>query len=145
MVTFSPHLLCNSPRLNDLASRSNEYLTSKRFFLTISLFRAIEGREHRAPARSADGSRTLPFQFPPHYVLPRRMSPLCPVSCHVLPTALPPTTHFLHSCAGIRKNPFYKSFACHSYALMLPQVLCLPLLRKHPGWQTQHPLIGDET
>src|SRR6266852_5263710 len=36
MVTFSPHLLCNSPRLNDLASRSNEYLTSKRFLLTTS-------------------------------------------------------------------------------------------------------------
>jgi hypothetical protein len=34
VVTFPPHLLYNSPRLNDLASRSNEYLTSKRFLLT---------------------------------------------------------------------------------------------------------------
>jgi hypothetical protein len=31
VVTFPPHLHYNSPRLNDLASRSNEYLTSKRF------------------------------------------------------------------------------------------------------------------
>jgi hypothetical protein len=34
MVTFLPHLRYNSPRLNDLAIRSNEYLTSKRFLLT---------------------------------------------------------------------------------------------------------------
>ncbi len=34
IVTFPPHLLCNSPPLNDLARRSNEYLTSKRFLLT---------------------------------------------------------------------------------------------------------------
>src|SRR5258707_1148290 len=34
IVTFSPHLLANSPRLKDLRSRSNEYLTSNRFFLT---------------------------------------------------------------------------------------------------------------
>src|SRR5713101_7874177 len=49
-VTFSPHLLCNSPRLNDLATRSNEYLTSKRFFLTTVKFRATIPYEVGAPA-----------------------------------------------------------------------------------------------
>jgi len=39
MVTFSPHLRYNSPRLNDLAIRSNEYLTSKRFLLTTTPIR----------------------------------------------------------------------------------------------------------
>ena len=34
IVTFSPHLRYNSPRLNDLGICSNEYLTSKRFLLT---------------------------------------------------------------------------------------------------------------
>ena len=65
MVTFPPHLLHNSPRLNDLAIRSNEYLASKRFLLTTILFPAIERREDRAPACSAPLLRTPPFQIPP--------------------------------------------------------------------------------
>jgi len=65
MVTFSPQPRCNPPPLNDLASRSNEYLTSKRFFLTTLLVHAIERREDRAPARSAPFPRTPPFQIPP--------------------------------------------------------------------------------
>jgi hypothetical protein len=56
MVTFLPQPRCNSPPLNDLAIRSNEYLTSKRFFLTILRFDAIEGCEHRASARFAPDS-----------------------------------------------------------------------------------------
>ena len=39
MVTFSPHLRYNSPRLYDLAIRSNEYLISKRFLLTTAPIR----------------------------------------------------------------------------------------------------------
>jgi len=70
MVTFPPHLLHNSPRLNDLAIRSNEYLTSKRFLLTTILFPAIERREDRAPACSAPLLRTPPFQIPPFRRLP---------------------------------------------------------------------------
>src|SRR6266849_4181155 len=68
MVTFPPHLRYNSPRLNDLAIRSNEYLTSKTFLLTIFLFRAIISYEIGAPAPSARRSRTPlyanPFRFP---------------------------------------------------------------------------------
>ena len=44
MVTFSPHLRYNSPRLNDLAIRSNEYLTSKRFLLTTAPIRSMIAR-----------------------------------------------------------------------------------------------------
>jgi hypothetical protein len=39
LVTFSPHLRYNSPRLNNLAIRSNEYLRSKRFLLTTAPIR----------------------------------------------------------------------------------------------------------
>jgi hypothetical protein len=41
IVTFSPHLRYNSPRLKDLAIRSNEYLTSKRFLLTTATIRSM--------------------------------------------------------------------------------------------------------
>jgi len=41
-VTFSPHLRYNSPRLNDLAIRSNEYLTSKSFLLTTAPIRRYD-------------------------------------------------------------------------------------------------------
>src|SRR5260370_39218523 len=44
IVTFPPHLLCNSPRLNDLANRSNEYLRSKRFLLTTAPIRTMVAR-----------------------------------------------------------------------------------------------------
>src|SRR5260370_27946944 len=70
MVTFSPQPRYNPPHLNDLASRSNEYLTSKRFFLTISLLCAIEGREHRAPDRSVPRSPTLSYRTPLPRLLP---------------------------------------------------------------------------
>src|SRR6266481_5814765 len=50
MVTFSPHLRYNSPRLNDLAIRSNEYLRSKRFLLTIFKFCATIPHGIGAPA-----------------------------------------------------------------------------------------------
>jgi hypothetical protein len=44
IVTFSPHLRYNSPRLKDLASRSNEYLTSKSFLLTTAPIRRYDLR-----------------------------------------------------------------------------------------------------
>src|SRR5216684_3239867 len=53
MVTFLPHLLYNSPRLNDLAIRSNEYLTSKRLLLITFRFRAT------IPMESAPQQRTV--------------------------------------------------------------------------------------
>src|SRR4029077_6445441 len=70
MVTFSPQPRCNPPPLNDLASRSNEYLTSKRFFLTILSFPAIERCENRAPARSVPRSPTLSYRTPLPRLLP---------------------------------------------------------------------------
>src|SRR5216684_295681 len=67
IVTFLPHLLCNSPRLNDLASRSKGYLISKRFLLTTAPFCASIACEIGAPTRFARRSRTpllaLPLLF----------------------------------------------------------------------------------
>ncbi len=65
-VSFSPHLLCNSPRLNDLAIRSNEYLASKIFLLTTFRFRATIPHGIGAPAtecRAAFLINSLPALF----------------------------------------------------------------------------------
>src|ERR1700730_8252529 len=32
------------------------------------------------------------------------------------------------------KMPLCKFFVCHSYGLPVGYLLCLPLIRKHPGW-----------
>src|SRR5216684_8302756 len=66
MVTFPPHLLYNSPRLNDLAIRSNEYLTSKRLLLITFRFRATIPHGIGAPAtyrRAALLINSLPALF----------------------------------------------------------------------------------
>ncbi len=62
VVTFPPHLRCNSPRLNDLAIRSNKYLISKRFLLTTTPIRATIPHGIGAPAT---------FR-PPHHLLQKR-------------------------------------------------------------------------
>src|SRR5260370_36558545 len=66
MVTFPPHLLYNSPPLNDLAIRSNEYLISKRFLLTTFRLRATIPHAIGAPAtyrRAALLINSLPAPF----------------------------------------------------------------------------------
>ena len=101
IVTFPPHLLCNSPRLNDLASRSYEYLISKRFLVTTAPIRATIPHEIGAPTRFARRLRmplsAVPFRFPSLRPLlqVRGSAPLCcrGVSCGVSPRHPPPTTH----------------------------------------------------
>ena len=66
MVTFSPHLRHNSPRLNDLAIRSNGYLISKRFLLTTSPGPGYDCAcylEETSPTPPATPALTLAFSY----------------------------------------------------------------------------------
>ena len=56
MAVHPPLCLRNSPRLNDLANRSNEYLTSNRFLLTTRRVPAIISHEIGTPAKPAPKS-----------------------------------------------------------------------------------------
>src|SRR5260370_19251262 len=65
-LPFHPIFFTTSPRLNDLANRSNQYLTSKRFLLITFRFRATISHGTGAPAtecRSAFLITSLPALF----------------------------------------------------------------------------------
>ena len=122
MVTFSPRPRYNSPRLNDLANRSNEYLTSKRFLLTTILFPAIEGREHRAPARSVPRSPTLSHRTPPAASSARRF----PLPTTHFPRLLEPTYLLYH-------HTVTNSLSSRKLSTPLFSIKSTLLLQKHRG------------
>ena len=151
MVTFLPHLLYNSPRLNDLAIRSNEYLTSKRLLLITFRFRATIPMESAPQQRSVaqPSSSTRSPRFFPNSASTQRPLRLFTLSlegsvilCSKSTKTATLTTFRINTCKSVSKQttltPFrmntYKKTGGRGYARQRNQQLPCSQLSQRPSY-----------
>jgi hypothetical protein len=117
MVTFPPHLLCNSPRLNDLAIRSNEYLASKIFLLTTFRFRATIPMESAPQQRSVaqPSSSTRSPRFFPNSASTQRPLRLSVILCPKSTKTATLTTFRINTCKSVSKQATLTPFRMNTY------------------------------
>jgi hypothetical protein len=166
MVTFSPHLRHNSPRLNGLAIRSNEYLRSKGFLLITAPIRCYDFLCYldetsltlpAAPALTLAFSiacslfplipqllsfvfNTLQPLFPktPGWGVPRISFQLPTAHYPPLTTRSPLSTFRVNTCKSASKQSTLTTFRMNTYAKKGEGGTAIPVPPTHSSLPTTH-------